>query len=268
MIPGDENQATFVLSMFNLLKLIRVARLSRLIAYLNLKSDIKMAIRLIKLVFFLILYLHCISCFWFYIVRQREVWIPPLDEMYDNTIIYQRHHFYQYLTSLYYSVLMLAGNDLNPQGVTELIFATIFILAASIINANIFGNIAVILQQINKRSSSFHEKVESATTTMRNMSIPENLQNKIQAYLISTQSTLDQQQEYDNFLKLLSPSLKREVTKHIFQESIACNPIFEDRTEIIDLILYDLTAVLFLPEDNICRQGTVGTEFYFLAKGE
>lgn len=57
IVPGSNN-ASFVLSMFNLLKLMRVARLSRLIAYLNLKSDIKMAIRLIKLVFFLTLYLH------------------------------------------------------------------------------------------------------------------------------------------------------------------------------------------------------------------
>ena len=51
MIPGDENNGTFILSLLNLLKLIRVARLSRLIAYLNLKSYIKMAIRLIRLFF-------------------------------------------------------------------------------------------------------------------------------------------------------------------------------------------------------------------------
>lgn len=89
--------------------------------------------------------------------------------MYDNTEIYEREPFYQYMVSLYYSVLMLAGNDMNPQGYGQLVFATIFLLAASIINANIFGNIAVILQQINRKQSSFHEKVENATNTMRNM---------------------------------------------------------------------------------------------------
>ena len=251
MLPGSVNNGTFILSLLNLLKLIRVARLSRLIAYLNLKSDIKMAIRLIKLLFFLILYLHCVSCFWFYIVKQDEVWLPPLDGNYNNTTLYQRNSFFQYLTSLYYSVLMLAGNDMAPQGYSQLIFTTVFILAASIINASIFGNMAVILQLINRRNSSFHEKVESATSTMRNMSIPEGLQNKVQAYLISTQTTLDQQKEFDDFLKLLSPSLRSEVTKHIFQESIICNPIFEERVEIIDIILYDLHAVLFLPEDDI-----------------
>lgn len=55
---GKASNATIVFNMFNLLKLIRVARLSRLIAYLNLKSNIKMALKLAKLLFFLILYLH------------------------------------------------------------------------------------------------------------------------------------------------------------------------------------------------------------------
>ena len=194
--------------------------------------------------------------------------MPPLDENYNNTELYEMTSFYQYLVSLYYSVLMLAGNDMAPQGYGQIIFATIFLLAASIINANIFGNMAVILQQINRKQSSFHEKVENATITMRNMSIPENLQNRVQAYLIMTQSTLDQQKEFDSFLKLLSPSLRNEVTKHIFQESILWNPIFESRIEILDMILYDLTVMLFLPEDDICRQGVIGNEFFFLARGE
>lgn len=32
--------------------------------------------------------------------------------------------------------------------------------------------------------------------------------------------------------------------------------------------MYDLTAILYLPEDDICRQGAIGDKFYFLSKGE
>lgn len=49
---------TFVLQAFGILKLIRVLRLSRLITYLNLKNDVKMSLKLIKLIFFIVLYLH------------------------------------------------------------------------------------------------------------------------------------------------------------------------------------------------------------------
>lgn len=51
----------FILEFFGLLKLIRILRLSRLITYMNLQDDVKMSLRLGKLIFFLIMYIHCIG---------------------------------------------------------------------------------------------------------------------------------------------------------------------------------------------------------------
>lgn len=53
------NQLT--LQLIGLLKLIRVLRLSRLITYLNVKNELKMSLKLGKLIFFLILYIHCLG---------------------------------------------------------------------------------------------------------------------------------------------------------------------------------------------------------------
>jgi len=52
------NNDSGVLQLFSLLKLVRVLRLGKLIAIMKVKDDIKLSLRLIKLVFFLILYLH------------------------------------------------------------------------------------------------------------------------------------------------------------------------------------------------------------------
>ena len=60
--------------------------------------------------------------------------------------------------------------DKSPQ------FTTIIIFASFIINANIFGNIAVLLQQMYRKSSNFQEKLEMATSTMKNINIPDKLQ--------------------------------------------------------------------------------------------
>lgn len=62
---------------------------------------------------------------------------------------------------------------------------------------------------------------------------------------------IDQQKEFDHFLSMLSPSLKIEVTNHIFYESLISNPVFEEKTDIIDNILHDLHTYLFIPEDEI-----------------
>ena len=47
-----------MLQLFSLLKLTRVLRLGRIIAIMKVKDDIKLSLRLLKLIFFLILYLH------------------------------------------------------------------------------------------------------------------------------------------------------------------------------------------------------------------
>lgn len=142
---NGSTSTAFYLEMLGLLKLIRLARLSRLIAYLNLKSEIKIMIRVAKLIFYLILYLHCVSCMWFFIVDKDETWIPPLDEFAASSDLYGKSPFDQYMIAIYYSVLMLAGNDMLPRGNLQIVASTIFILIASIINANIFGNLAVSL---------------------------------------------------------------------------------------------------------------------------
>ena len=77
------------LQLFGLLKLVRVLRLGRLIAYLNLKDDVKMSLKLGKLVFFLVIYIHCYGCLWFLIVKSNELWVPPVDYVWVDTTVYQ-----------------------------------------------------------------------------------------------------------------------------------------------------------------------------------
>ena len=55
--PGN----TRALQLFSLMKLARVLRLSRIIAYMNVKNEVKMWLKLFKLVFFLALYLHILG---------------------------------------------------------------------------------------------------------------------------------------------------------------------------------------------------------------
>ena len=53
-----------------------------------------------KLIFFLVLYLHFVGCCWFYLAKSDEVWIPPLDYMFVATDLLQRIHFYCDLAQL------------------------------------------------------------------------------------------------------------------------------------------------------------------------
>lgn len=264
ILNGSTNH--FIYRLFGLLKLIRILRLSKLIAYMNLKDDMKMSLKLIKLIFFLIMYLHVVACAWFFIVKQNETWVPPFE--YVQTELYDSDNFYQYLTCLYYTVLMLTGNDLFPQGKFQIAVLTVLLLAAAIINANIFGNIAVLLQQLNRKAAIFQTKLENANAAMKSLAIEDDLQKEIQMYLMSTQDSLDMQEELNIFLRMLSPSLKLKVTKHIFYDALMKNSVFYEEHEAVEIFIQSMNLLLFYPEQLIIKQGEEGTKIYFIARGE
>ena len=80
---SSENIST--LNLITLLKLVRVLRLGRLISVMKVKDDIKLSLRLFKLVFFLTLYLHCQGWLWYYIIVKDHTWIPMIDYNYPET---------------------------------------------------------------------------------------------------------------------------------------------------------------------------------------
>lgn len=126
----------------------------------------------------------------------------------------------------------------------------------------------MLVSALNRKSTKFQDKLDTVNTAMKNMKLPELTQKKVQNYIMSTQSTLDHQQEMDSFLKMISPSLRLEVTKHIFSMIVVKNPLFENNNDLIDYLVKYLNTLLFLPEDNIIKQGDVADNLYFLARGE
>jgi Ion transport protein len=62
------------LSLFSTLKLVRVTRVSRMIARLNVGREAKHVMKLTQLIFFLVMYLHILGCVWFWVVTGDNIW--------------------------------------------------------------------------------------------------------------------------------------------------------------------------------------------------
>ena len=169
----EENLNSVVFKMFSLLKLMRILRLSRILMYMNLKDNAKMSLKLAKLLFFIIMYLHLQGWAWYIIVKTNETWIPPLDYVYIVTGIYEETVLMKYFTALYYSTVLLAGGDIGPRGEVQLWFWIVTLIVWAIINANIFGNLAVLISSMNRKSTLFQDKMDTVNTAMRNMKLPE-----------------------------------------------------------------------------------------------
>ena len=92
----------------------------------------------------------------------EQVWVPPLDfyymtsdniyRFYDDT---QTDTLYRYLVSLYSAVLALGGNEMGPRTDFEILAIFIILLFCAILNANIFGEMTVLVTESSRKSTTF-----------------------------------------------------------------------------------------------------------------
>ncbi len=57
--------------------------------FLNFQDDVKVTLKIGKILFFLIIYLHLIACLWFYVIRGDKEWIPLSDLDIQETDLYE-----------------------------------------------------------------------------------------------------------------------------------------------------------------------------------
>lgn len=54
------------LKLISILKLARIFRFTRIISFLNASEDLRLSLKLFKLIFYLVIYLHLQACAWFF----------------------------------------------------------------------------------------------------------------------------------------------------------------------------------------------------------
>jgi hypothetical protein len=105
-------------SLLGMLKIVRVTRISKIIANLNAGTELKATYKVVNLVFQLFLYIHVIACLFYYVVVfNEEKWIPPLDFIHSKTDIYGDDSSLtkKYLKLLYHSVMIFGGIEVAPR---------------------------------------------------------------------------------------------------------------------------------------------------------
>jgi len=164
---------------------------------------------------------------------------------------------------------MLNGNEIGPRSMFQLVFISFILLAGALINANIFGNMAVIIQDLNKKVGRFLEKIDTANTAMMNMNLPTDIKKKVINYLMQTQSNLESQEEMEIFYQMIPPSLKLEVTKHIFSKVVTRNSVFsEENGPMLEFVMVNIRMHQHNPEENIVQHKDPAHALFFLTKGE
>ena len=131
LIPYHLLPVPTIFKFLSVIRLTKSRKLAHLIDRLQLTPEMRAFLRLLLIVFEFTLLMHIFTCLWHYLVERQKVWIPPNDFIEAGTpflsVFSQQDH--QYLTYLYYSILMFGENEMGPR--TNLEIAVIFLIMFS-----------------------------------------------------------------------------------------------------------------------------------------
>ena len=166
---------------FGVFKTIRVLRLSEYISKLNLHRLTKGVLNLIKLIIYLALFLHMIACFWYMTIKKNALkvdeagrsmqWYPPTEWLsYKDSQLFsdELSLVQKYSTMIYHAILIIGINEMGPCNELEYFVVSVMLITSSIMNSQLFAEIAVIISNFQKEDSAQQEIRDSTNQTMYN----------------------------------------------------------------------------------------------------
>lgn len=150
-----------------------------------------------------------------------------------------------------------------------MVASSIIIITGAIVSAFIFGNMAASMATMNKKSNHFEEQLDLVNGTMRQMKLPEKIQDQVLKFMFQVQNSPDLHQDLDTFFSILNDPLKKQIMYHLHQELIKKVSLFKNYSSVEQcFFICRLKPVLFLQGDCVMREGETGDNVYFLNKGD
>lgn len=252
-----KNKDSQWVQVLGILKLGRILRLNKIIQFLKSTDDVKAGLKIFKMVLYLVVYMHCFTCLWWLMVRNTETWVTPIYMEYPEKFfsIYEEESVtMKYMISFHTTVQLVLGNGVLPQDSIQTILGATGIFFGAIINANIFGELSMIFQSLNKNEDAFKLKVAKMNTSMINLKLPNDLQLESRKYIYRTEPSRQSQNELKLFLNSISPSMRYKVLIIQYERIFQNIYIFMDRKEEINFLLGKLDISFYEPEFKIMNQ--------------
>ena len=257
-IVGLGNSAESQLStLLKVLKLPRMFRVHRLVGSIKYFTIMKM----LNVLGVLFLSVHWFACAWNFVGREDEyscvnVWIEERDQM------------SRYLVLLHRTWIMLLKNDVQPVTNADAIMCEVGIVGGILLEATIFASLVLYVQKIGAKASDFVSKVEVVKQNMKDLRVPNHVQDKVLNYYDYMWTRYSGNTKSDAWMGELSTSLRKEINEHLHLDFLSRIPLF--RTCGAD-VLRDICQVLipriYQPADYVARFGEWGEELFFVQSG-
>jgi len=181
--------------------------------------------------------------------------------------------FTRYLRALYWCITTIStigyGDVLPDQDShLQLVYTMVIQLFGVGIYGFVIGNISTLVANLDTAKSEYKAKMGEVLEFMRRRSIPAQLQAKVREYYAYLWETRGNVGEVD-WLSEMPGHLSVDLAMFLNRDVIAKVPLFRDADELfLRQVVGLLKAVVFLPGDNIMREGEHADCMYFLSSGE
>ena len=194
-LPSDGvEQLQFVKSMKlgRLLKNIRLLRVGRLLNFIvgqHSANKIQMQFANYSAIAWLFLFFlvvaHLTGCY-FYFICDYDVSVSPP----DTWIWSQGIHRFQdptlwemYVTSLYNAMLALLGDRLDTRRTIEKSMCIPIILIGAVLNATLFGQMALLISNINRSKNRFTERTNDCREQITSLGLDQKIWERVHDFL-------------------------------------------------------------------------------------
>ena len=293
------------LRLLRLLRLLKVLKMKRYIQLLEDATQINLQVlALIKLLVGIIYLCHLLGCVWFYlhlsVFQPKHPHIPPdsTDEFIEqyNLEVEQRREevttwltYYdhgsglyggvwrQYLYSVYWALMTLTTvgyGDITPTNDLERFYVLFCLLVGAVVFGFLLSTLGDVLSNIDKNESRVEARMNEVKEYLRWHRVPKEHAQAVQKYYeyyYSRKCGL----EDDEVLSNLTPSLRREITLHLLEKTVAKVPLFtrHGATNTYVDLPFQLAAhpmlkpILREAKEVIFEKMTMGEDLFFLARG-
>ncbi|GAX76129.1 hypothetical protein CEUSTIGMA_g3572.t1 [Chlamydomonas eustigma] len=259
LTPKEQKAVMFLQA----IRLLRLARLLRVLERLKKTAWI----RLFKLIFFIVLFVHWICCLWFFLflmlrdvnndIWSFEVQVPP-----NSTII---TYFLQSYMNTYD---LMIGNDTLPGNDIERAFACLVLAVGAMFYAIILGNISLLVNNMEPTASRHRLKKDITTNTIRYLGVPREISERVSEYFDYLLARNHPGSDGMQTVSQLPQSMFRDISSRMYEDNVKKVPLFASCEEaFIRYLVMKLKLQVYLTGDVVFKLGDVGHEMYFISKG-
>jgi CRP-like cAMP-binding protein len=253
-------------------RFIRFLRIGGYFATWERDSSIKPTlIRLMKSAISFLYFTHFIGCMYYIILRVEGDLAQPDFIGQEFTLLEVESLTSRYFRAWYWAMAVMPGfNNTNPTTILELVFTCFFTLSGIMFFATIIGAVGDMATNLDSSKIYFRAKLDEIDDYMQYKKIPIDLQDDVKAYynyLWKSGKAL----EKNDLLRDLPQYLKNKMSLYLNRAIVSKVPLFQkyaDDEKFITALVMSLKSIVCLPNFFIVRKGEIGTDMFFVSRGE